>query len=189
MTLPVVRPLLQVGVGRGGVGKVVAGADPDLEAAVRHGGEKLVGTPASLLRVLEEMRDGRPVRYSEPPALSRCGSNGGTGPTPRRTAPACRGSGGRPGIRRRCPSRRRRRPRGRRAAGQFAHLRGETLVAQHVVGAGLAGQRFLLIGGNRGDDVRAPGLEQLDQQQPTPPAPACSSTVWPGSTLKEELIR
>ena len=33
--------LLKVGVGRGGLGEIVAGADPDLEAAVRDGGEEL----------------------------------------------------------------------------------------------------------------------------------------------------
>ena len=51
------------------------------------------------------------------------------------------------------------------AVGQLAHLGGEAVVAQHVVGAGAAGQRLLLVGGDGGDDVRALGLEQLDQQQ------------------------
>ncbi|MBG6180532.1 hypothetical protein IWX62_001738 [Arthrobacter sp. CAN_A1] len=54
------------------------------------------------------------------------------------------------------------------AVGQFTDCGIEAFIAQHLVGAGLPGQRFLVVGGHRRDDPRPLGLEQLDEQQSHP---------------------
>jgi hypothetical protein len=75
------------------------------------------------------------------------------------------------------------------AVGELADLVGEILVAQHVIGSGFPGKFLLGIRGHRGDDPGSPGLQQLGQQQANATGARVCSTVWPGSTLKEELIR